>query len=83
MYTKSGESIDILLYCEEARDLWNSPFNLFGVEWDMPRKVKELLVNWGGQVGHGDTLEVWRLALLYLMCIWRKWKAQSFEASTS
>jgi hypothetical protein len=58
------ESIDhLLLHCEVARDLWSSLFNLFGVDWVMPRRVRELLMSWGGQVGRRDILEVWRLAL--------------------
>jgi hypothetical protein len=34
----------------------------------------------GGQVGHGNILEEWRLASLYLMwCIWKKRNARNFE----
>jgi hypothetical protein len=54
-----GESIDhFLLHCEVSRDLWSSLFSLFGVDWVMPRKVGELLMSWGGQVGRCDILEV-------------------------
>jgi hypothetical protein len=36
MCNKSKESIDhLFLYCDVVRDLWNSLFNLFGVEWVM------------------------------------------------
>jgi hypothetical protein len=81
MYKKSGESIDhLLLHCEVARDLWSSLFNLFGVDWVMPRRVRELLVSWGGQEGCRNILEVWRLAPLCLMwCIWRERNARNFE----
>jgi hypothetical protein len=48
MCKKSGESIDHLFHCEVARDLWSSLFNLFGVDWVIPRRVRELLVSWGG-----------------------------------
>lgn len=46
----------------------------------MPRRVRELLMSWGGQVGRRDILKVWRLAPLCLIrCIWRKQNAQTFE----
>jgi hypothetical protein len=65
------QSIDhLLLHFKVARVLWCSLFNLFGVDWVMPIRVRELLVSWGCQVGRGNILEVWRLALLCLMwCI--------------
>jgi hypothetical protein len=67
---KRWESFDhLLLNCKVAKDLWSSPFNLFGIEWAMPRRVREWLMSWGGQVRHRDILEVWSLALLSL--IWR------------
>jgi hypothetical protein len=49
MCKKSREFIDhLLLHCEVARELWSSLFNLFGVDWVMPRRVRELLVSWRG-----------------------------------
>jgi hypothetical protein len=46
----------------------------------MPRRVKELLVSWGGHVECSNILEVWRLASLCLMwCIWRQRITRSFE----
>ena len=46
---KSGESIDhLLLHCEVACDLWVSIYNLFGVVRVMPRRVIDILNNWGG-----------------------------------
>jgi hypothetical protein len=42
MCKKSKESIDhLLLHCVVARDLWNSSFNLLGVDWVMPRRMRE------------------------------------------
>jgi hypothetical protein len=80
MCKKSVESIDHLLHCEIARELCTLLLNLFGVIWVMPRKVRELLVSWKGQVGCHNILEVWRLAPLCLMwCIWSKWNAKSFK----
>jgi hypothetical protein len=41
------------------KDVWvASIINLFGVDWVMPRRVIDLLVSWGGQVGRGKLMEV-------------------------
>jgi hypothetical protein len=79
MYKKSGESIDhLLLHCEVAKELWSSLFQLFGVAWVMPQRVRELLVSWRGQLGHYTALEMWKLAPLCLMwCIRRTLSAAS------
>jgi hypothetical protein len=54
--------------------------NLFDVDWIMPRRVRELLMSWGGQVGCCNILEVWRLDPLCLIWrIWREWTSLSFE----
>jgi hypothetical protein len=50
--------------------------NLFGIDWVMPIRVRDLLVSWGDQVGRVHIMEAWRLAQLRLMwCLWRKWNA--------
>jgi hypothetical protein len=50
----------------------------------MPRRVRELLMSWGGQVGHRDILEVWRLAPLCLMwCIWTQQIHKALNIETS
>jgi hypothetical protein len=36
MCKKSWESIDYLLHCKVARELWSLHFQLFGVVWVMP-----------------------------------------------
>ena len=65
---------------EVVRDLWSSLCNLLGVDWIIPRRVRELLMSLGGQVGHRDILKVWMFVPLCLMwCIWREQNAQSFE----
>jgi hypothetical protein len=47
MSKKGWECINHLLFhCEVARDLWSSIFSLFGVDWDMPRRVREMLMSW-------------------------------------
>jgi hypothetical protein len=44
MCKKSRESIDhLLFYCKIARELRSLLFHLFGVDWVMPRRVRELL----------------------------------------
>lgn len=46
----------------------------------MPRRLKELLVSWRGQMRNCNVLEVWRLALSRLMCcIWREQNVKSFD----
>jgi hypothetical protein len=46
----------------------------------MPKRVRELLMSWGCQMGSHDILKVWRLAPLCVMwCIWREHNVQSFE----
>jgi hypothetical protein len=59
MCQKSEESVDhLLIHCEVSRELWSSIFNLFGVDWAMPRWVKNLLVSLGGQLGRGNIMKV-------------------------
>jgi hypothetical protein len=49
MCKKSGEFIDhFLIHCVVAKELWSSILNLFGVDWVMPRSVRDLMVCWGG-----------------------------------
>jgi hypothetical protein len=44
MYKNCGETPDhLLLHWDIVRDLWNSVFRMFGVEWVMPTWVVELL----------------------------------------
>jgi hypothetical protein len=45
----------------------------------MSRKVIGLLASWKCQLEGHNILEVWRMAHLCLMCIWRKWNAKRFE----
>ena len=64
MCKKSGESIDHLLHCVIAREIWTSLFHLFGVVWVMPGRVRKILVSWRGQMENFNALEVCRLAPL-------------------
>lgn len=36
----------LLLHCSVAKALWSMIFSLFGVEWAMPRSIKELFLSW-------------------------------------
>jgi len=56
MCKKNGESIEhLLLHCEVACNLWSYILTLFGVEWVMPRRVKELLTSWEALFRYGST----------------------------
>jgi hypothetical protein len=33
------------------KELWSSLFQMFGVAWLMPRRVREFLVSWKGTIG--------------------------------
>lgn len=66
-------------HCEVVTKLWSANFQLFGIDWVMPRKVSDLLGSWRGQLGNRNVLNIWRLAPLYLMwCLWRERNARSF-----
>lgn len=42
------ECVDhLLLHCKFAKVLWSFVFCLFGVQWVMPRRVREVLESWG------------------------------------
>ena len=81
MCRRSGESSDhLLIHCDISRELLSSILNPFSVEWVMPRRVLDLLVSWGGPVGCGIVMGVWRLTPLCLMWwFWWEMNAQSFE----
>ena len=49
MCKQDGESVDqLLLDCSMARELWALALSLFGVHWDMPMGVMDLLTCWKG-----------------------------------
>jgi hypothetical protein len=77
----SGESIDhLFLHCMVATELWRAILQMFGVEWVMPRSVKDMLGSWKGQKGNQTLILIWRMAPLCLMwCVWRERNARCFE----
>jgi hypothetical protein len=55
-------------------------YQLFGVMWVMPDRMKECLGSWRGQRGNCTVLQIWRMASLCVMwCLWRERNAWSFE----
>jgi hypothetical protein len=42
---------NLLLHCEIAKELWSLLFDLLGVVWVMPGRVREMLMSWRGQMG--------------------------------
>jgi len=68
MCKSSGESIDhLFLHCMVATELWRTIMQMFGVEWVMPRSVKDMLGSWRGQKGNQTLITIWRMAPLCLM----------------
>jgi hypothetical protein len=80
MCKKSGESIDhLLLHYEVAIEVWNMVCQLFDVMWVMLGRLKECLGSWQGQKGNGMVIQIWRMAPLCVMCLWRERNARNFE----
>lgn len=49
MCKQDGDSVDhLLLHCSMARQLWALVLYLFGVHWDVPKRVVDLLACWKG-----------------------------------
>jgi hypothetical protein len=74
---KSRETLDhLLLQCDVVRELWNMVFQMFGVEWVMPRRVVDLLACWNRRVGMNDIIIVWNAIPSFLLrCMWREMNA--------
>jgi hypothetical protein len=51
-------------------------FQMFGVEWVMPRRVVDLLACWNRRVGMNDIIIVWNAIPSFLLrCMWREMNA--------
>jgi len=78
---KSGETLDhLLLHGDVVRELWIMIFQMFGLEWVMPRWVVDLLACLKSKVGRNDINIGWNAIPSFLMwCIWREKNARSFD----
>jgi len=54
-------------------------FQMFGVEWVMPRRVVDLLACWNRRVGHNDINIVSTIPSFLMWCTWRERNARSFD----
>jgi hypothetical protein len=81
MCKNSGESLShLLLHCSVARDLWNFIFNIFGIQWDMPKDVRDLLACWWEGRGRSKIKVLWHLVPhCVFWCIWWERNSRSFE----
>ncbi len=50
MCKRAEETIDHLLHCPMAQELWDLVFSMFGIAWVMPQGVVELLACLSGAV---------------------------------
>ena len=72
----------LLLHCSVAAKIWSFVFQLFGVEWVMPRGVLDLLAGWRNWFGKHSS-DVWNLAPLCVMwSVWRERNNHTFENVT-
>jgi hypothetical protein len=63
MCKNSGESIDhLFLHFMVAIELWRTILQMFGMEWVMPRSLKDMLGSWRGQKGNWTLIPIWRMA---------------------
>ena len=83
MCKNSGESPShLLLHCSVARDLWNSIFSLFGLQWVMPIDVRDLLACWWAGRGRSKIKELWNsVPHCVFWCIWWERNSRSFEGN--
>uniref|UniRef100_A0A2N9EFE5 Reverse transcriptase domain-containing protein n=1 Tax=Fagus sylvatica TaxID=28930 RepID=A0A2N9EFE5_FAGSY len=81
MCKNNGESSShLLLHCPMAWDLWNFILSLFGLQWVMPRDVRDLLACWWAGRGRSKIKELWNLIPHGVFwCIWWERNSRSFE----
>ena len=81
MCKNSGESPShLLLHCSIAQDLWNFILSLFGLQWVMPRDVRDLLACWWAGRGRSKIKELWNsIPHCVFWCIWWERNLRSFE----
>jgi hypothetical protein len=81
MCKAAGESTDhLFLHCSMAKQLWDTILIMFGVQWVMPRTVKDLITCCPGALGRRRHAEIWRIIPHCLMwCLWRERNLRTFE----
>ena len=81
MCKHNGESTDhLLLHCEVAMEVWSMVFQLFGVTWVMPGRMKDCLGSWRRQRGNRIVLQIRKMVPLCVMwCMSRERNARSFK----
>jgi hypothetical protein len=81
MCKNSGESPShLLLHCSVARDLWNFIFSLFGLQWVMPKEVRDLLACWWAGRARLKIKELWNsIPHCLFWCIWWERNSRTFE----
>ena len=85
MGKNSGESPShLLLDCSFARDLWNFIFSLFGLQWVMPKDVRDLLACWWDGKGSSKIKELWNsVPHCVFWCIWCERNSRRAKKETS
>jgi hypothetical protein len=67
MCKRHRESLDPLLHCEAACDLWNTIFSYFGLSWGMPLRMIDLFACWW-TYRRSQNAVVWKMVPFCLMC---------------
>ena len=80
MCKDGAESVDHLLHCPFAREIWSMVFGLFGVYQVMLSSTLEKLECWQGSFGNHRNFQIWRAVPHCLMWrLWRERNGHSFE----
>jgi hypothetical protein len=74
-----GESVDHLLHCSYAKEVWDMIFALFRIHWVMPRRVVDVFACWQGSLWHHQNIVIWKaIPHCVMWCIWRERNARIF-----
>ncbi|GFS36279.1 hypothetical protein Acr_00g0045080 [Actinidia rufa] len=81
MCKRNAKTTDhLLIHCVAANELWNLVLSIFGIQWVMPRSVRDLFACWSQKSVRGHRRRAWRAALLCLFwSIWRERNLRAFE----
>ena len=61
----------LLIHCPFAHRVWSALFEMFGMEWVMPKTVEDLFVRWHWRYKFIQGKILWRL-VVYAAC-WKLW----------